>query len=125
MTSLLLGGLLDLRVPLGQRVGGDGLAGLLGDNCGLGGNVLSHQELGVLLGDCGIGVKLQHGADVLQGVGLSLLRLDNSLLGGPQDLPDLLRLEQLGEISVGHLGHGQVPALLRLGALAPCAIQTI
>ena len=128
MTSLLLGllhCLLDLSVPLGQRVGGDGLASLLGDNSGLGGNVLSGQELGVLLSNGGIGIKLQHGADVLQRVGLGLLGLNNRPLGGPKDLPDLLRLEQLGQISVGHLRHGQIPALLGLGALAPCAIQTI
>lgn len=49
----------------------------------------------------------------------------HSLLGSAQDLLDLLRLEQSGEVSVAHLGHGQVVTLLGLGRLLPCAIDSV
>ena len=91
----------------------------------LGPDVPGGKELSVLLSDRCVGVELQHGPDVLQRVSLGLLGLDDGSVGGPQDLPDLLRLEQLAEVGVGHLGHGQVPALLGLGGLLPGAVQAI
>ena len=40
-------------------------------------------------------------------------------------LPDLLRLEQLGEVGHGHLGLGQVPVLLLLCGLPPGAVEGV
>ena len=46
-------------------------------------------------------------------------------VGGPEDGPDSLRLEQTGQVSVGHLGLGEVPACLGGGGLPPGAVQGV
>lgn len=50
---------------------------------------------------------------------------DDLSLGRPENLPDFLRLQKSGEVSVAHLGHGQVVALLSLGGSLPGAIQLV
>merc|ERR1719189_248596 len=70
------------------------------------------------------GVQLKHGPNVLEGVGP-----DHSpghlAVGGTQNCPDGLRLEQGGEVGVGHLWLGKVPAGLGSGRLPPCAVKPI
>ena len=87
----------------------------------LGPQVLDGHELCILLHDSCVGVKVDHGADVLEGVGLPH-RPGNLAVGGPQHLADLLGLEQLAQVGVGHLGHGQVPVLLGGRGFAPGAV---
>ena len=75
----------------------------------LGPEVLLLGQLRVLLHHSGVGVQLKHGPNVLEGVGP-----DHSpghlAVGGTQNCPDGLRLEQGGEVGVGHLWLGKVPA---------------
>merc|ERR1719348_2264071 len=122
---LLLGLLcLGLSSPLGHGVDWSRLLGGLGSLHGLGSQVLSSGQFSILLGDSGIRIELEHGADVLQRVGLddSTLHL---LVGSSQHLPDGLALEQGRQVSVGHLGLGQDPAGLGRAWLAPGAVQTV
>merc|ERR1719410_1134561 len=72
----------------------------------------------------GVGVQLEHGADVLQGVGFHHRTL-HLPVGSSQHLPDGLALEEGGQVSVGHLGLGQVPAVLDRAGLAPGSVETI
>ena len=81
-------------------------------------------ELGSPLGDGGVGVELQHGPDVLQRVGLNNSPL-NALVGGAEDLSDLLSLQKLRQVGDGHLGLGQVPAGLVLGGHTPRAVDRV
>ena len=54
---------------------------------------------------------LQHGPDVLERVGPDHGPGDLAV-GGTEHCPDGLRLEEGGEVSVGHLWLGKVPASL-------------
>merc|ERR1719348_1752641 len=122
---ILLGLLcLGLGSPLGHGVDWSRLLGGLGSLHGLGSQVLSSGQFSILLGDSGIRIELEHGADVLQRVGLDHSTL-HLLVGSSQHLPDGLALEQGRQVSVGHLGLGQVPACLGRAWLAPGAVQTI
>jgi len=107
----LLGGLLS---SLGSSLFGSGLSD--GD--------LFAGQLGGSLSDSSVGVELQHGPDVLEGVGLDHGLL-GVLVGLPEHLPDLLSLEQLGQIGDGHLGLGKVPAGLLLGSHTPCTVKGV
>jgi len=69
-------------------------------------------------------VELQHGPDVLEGVGLDNGLLD-LLVGLPKHLSDFLSLEELGQIGDGHLGLGKVEASLLLGGHTPCAVKRV
>merc|ERR1719516_232091 len=120
----LLLGLLDLSCPLGHGVSRGGLASLLGSSNSLSSDVLGGSKLSILLKDSGIRVKLEHGPDVLQGVGLHHCPA-HLPVGSPQHSTDALRLEKAGEVSVGHLGLRQVPALLLTAGLLPGSIETI
>merc|ERR1712228_421078 len=90
----------------------------------LGPQVLGGGQLSILLLHSGIGVQLEHGADVLQGVGLHHRTL-HLPVGGPEHLPDGLALEESRQVSVSHLGLGQVPAVLDRAGLTPGSVETI
>merc|ERR1719348_927672 len=123
MTTLLLC-LLGLGSSLGHWVGRSSLTSCLGGLSSLGTKILGLSEDSVLLGDGGIGVELEHGADVLERVGLHHGPL-HLPVGSSQHLPDGLALEEGGQVGVGHLWLGQVPAGLLGASLAPCPVQTI
>merc|ERR1719186_1814538 len=113
-----------LSSSLGHGVCSYCLATSLGNLGSLSTDILSSGQLSILLLYSRVRVKLQHGADVLQRVGLHNGVLDFPVWC-PQHLPDGFALKQGREISVGHLRLGQVPARLGRAGLAPCAVQTI
>jgi len=103
-------------------LGGLFATGLLGR--GLGDRDLFAGQLGGPLGDSSVWVELQHGPDVLEGVGLDNGLLD-LLVGLPEHLSDFLSLEKLGQIGDGHLGLGKVEAALLLGSHTPCSVEGV
>merc|ERR1719186_1876008 len=90
------------------------LATSLGNLGSLSTDILGSGQLSILLLYSRVRVKLQHGADVLQRVGLHNGELDFPVWC-PQHLPDGFALEQGREISVGHLRLGKFqPGLAEL-----------
>merc|ERR1719278_592100 len=121
---LLLGLLGNLACALRHWVCSNRLARGLGLLSSLGPQVLLLGQLSVLLHHSGVRVQLKHGPDVLERVGPDHGPGDLAV-GGAQHCPDGLRLEQSGEICVGHLWLGKVPASLGCRCLSPCAVETI
>ena len=122
--GLLLGLLLGLGSSRSHGVHRSGFTSNLGSLRSLRTKILSLSEHSVLLGDRGVGVELEHGADVLERVGLHHGSL-HLPVGSSQHLPDGLALQQGGQVSVGHLGLRQVPPGLLGAGLAPSPVQTV
>merc|ERR1719328_894366 len=120
----LLLGLLNLAGSLRHGVSRSRLSSSLSSLEGLGSDVLCRSQLSILFLYGSVGVQLEHGSDVLQRVGPHN-SMHDLLDRGPGHLPDSLALQQDGEVSVGHLGLGQVPPCLGGAGLAPGAVQTI
>jgi len=106
--------------PNGHGICGHGSARLLGQKRGLDARILRRNQLCVLLLHGSVGVELQHSAHVLKRVGPDDGAVDLAVRSA-KHLADLLRLEQLGQIGVGHLGHGKVPSGLGRRRLLPGA----
>merc|ERR1719278_1270766 len=121
---LLLGLLGNLACALRHWVCSNRLARGLGLLQSLNPEVLLLGQLSVLLHHSGVRVQLKHSPDVLEGVGPDHGPGDLAV-GGAQHCPDGLRLEQSGEICVGHLWLGKVPASLGCCCLSPCAVKPI
>merc|ERR1719209_308908 len=122
--DLLLGLLNNLASSLGHGVGRSRLTSSLRSLKSLSSDVLGRSQFSILLLHGSIGVKLEHRSDVLERIGP-----DNSmhdlLDGSPGHLPDGLALQQDRQVSVSHLGLGQVPPSLGSAGLAPSAVQAI
>mmetsp|Transcript_23786 Transcript_23786/g.61789 ORF Transcript_23786/g.61789 Transcript_23786/m.61789 type:complete len:391 (+) Transcript_23786:94-1266(+) len=110
----VLADLLDLLILLGAH----SLAGLeLGQLVGALGGVLGGAGDLDTAGSLGVGVELEHDAQVLQGVLLQGCMLGGGSLLWPDHALDLIRVDQAGEVAVGHDGAGQLVALLHLALL--------
>lgn len=77
------------------------------------------EELGAA-GSFGVGVELQEGAQILQGVLLEG-HVGAAGLGLAHDALNLVTVDEAGQVRIGHLPSGQLVALLLLAGLLCCA----
>ena len=74
-------------------------------------------------GCLGVGVELEQGAQVLEGVAAQTGAADGAGLGGVHHALDLVRVDEAGQVRVGHGQARQVEARLLLGGLCVCACK--
>lgn len=74
-------------------------------------------------GSLGVGVELEQGAQVLEGVAAQAGSADGARLGWVHHALDLVRVDETGQVWVGHGQARQVEARLLLGGLCVCACK--